>query len=69
MGPGFEHVNQYPDGELADETSSFKDVPYTSYVGAEGMFDSAAFLDAFREAAKTLVTMEKVIDRILERLD
>ena len=66
--PGFEHVSQYSEGELTDETSVFKYLPYTSYVGADGLFDSAGFIEAFREATKTLVAMEKVIDGILVRL-
>jgi hypothetical protein len=66
--PGFEHVSQYPDGELSEDTSVFKYIPYASFVGAEGLFDSTGFIDAFREAAKTLVAMEKFIDGVLERL-
>ena len=66
--PGFQHVSEYADGELTEDTAVFKYVPYTSYVGAEGLFDCTGFIDAFREAAKTLVGMEKVIDGILERL-
>lgn len=66
--PGFEHVSQYPDGELTEESSVFKYIPYTSYVSAEGQFDAGGFIDAFREATKTLIAMEKVIDEILERL-
>jgi len=65
--PGFEHVSQHPD-EMADEVSVWKDWSYTSYVGAKGVFDSAGFIEAFREATKALVAMEKVIDGILERL-
>ena len=65
--PGFEHVSQYPD-ELSEETSVFKNLPYVSYVGAEGLFDSTGFIDAFREATRSLVAMEKVIDGILEGL-
>jgi len=66
--PGFQHVSQSPDAESAEEDPIFKYVPYTSYVGAEGRFDFTGFIDAFREATKTLVGMEKVIDGILERL-
>ena len=66
--PGFQHISQFPDGELADETSVWKDVPYESYVGADGLFDSTGFIDAFREATKTLVAMERGIDGILDRL-
>ena len=64
--PGFEHVNQYPDGELAEGTSIFKYVRYTSYIGAEGLFDSIRFLAAFRDATQALVDMEKDIDEILD---
>jgi len=66
--PGFEHFSQYPDGEMAEESSVWKYVPYPSYVGANGVFDSSGFIGAFREATKALVAMEKVIDGILERL-
>ena len=66
--PGFEHVNQSPDGELAQGTPIFKYVRYTSYIGAEGLFDSIGFLAAFREATKALVDMEKDIDEILDGL-
>jgi hypothetical protein len=66
--PGFEHVSQYSEGELSEDTSVFKYLPYTSYV-VGGLFDSTGFIDAFREATKALVAMEKVIDGILERLD
>ena len=66
--PGFEHVNQSPDGESAEQDSVFKYLPYTSYVRAEGLFDSTGFLDAFREATKNLVAQENEIDGILERL-
>ena len=66
--PGFQHVSQYRDGELTDETSVFKYLPYPDYVGAEGRFDSAGFIDAFREATKALVAMERDIDAILDRL-
>jgi hypothetical protein len=62
---GFQHVKD-SDVELADETSVFKDVPYESYVGADGLFDFAAFIDAFQEATKAIVNMEKSIDKILE---
>jgi hypothetical protein len=65
---GFEHVSQYPEGELTEATSVFKYVPYKSYVGAKGLFDATGFIDAFREATKALVAMEKSIDGILERL-
>jgi hypothetical protein len=65
--PGFQHVSQSPE-ESQEETSIFKYLPYTSYVGAEGLFDSTGFINAFREATKTLVAMEKVIDGILARL-
>jgi hypothetical protein len=64
---GFQHVSQSPGDESAED-SVFKYLPYTSYVGAEGLFDSTSFIDAFREAAKALVDMEKEIDGILERL-
>jgi hypothetical protein len=67
--PGFQHVSQYSDGELTDEMSVFKYVPYASYVGAGGRFDSTGFINGFREATKTLIATEKVIDGILERLD
>ena len=66
--PGFEHVSQYPDGEMTEESSIFKYIPYTSYVGGDGLFDSAGFINAFRKATKTLVSMEKVIDGILKGL-
>ena len=66
--PGFEHVKQYPDGELAENSSIFKYVPYTSYIGAEGIFDPIRFIAAFREATKALVDMEKDIDEILDGL-
>jgi len=66
--PGFEHVSQYADGEMADESSVWKYVRYTSHLGADGLFDSTGFIEAFREATRTLVAMEKVIDGILERL-
>jgi hypothetical protein len=66
--PGFQHVSQYTDGELVEETSVFKDIPYASYVGANGLFDSAGFVDAFRKATKAIVALEKAIDGILERL-
>jgi hypothetical protein len=66
--PGFQHVSQYSEGELAEESSVWKYVPYASYVGAEGLFDSTGFINGFREATKSLVAMEKVIDGILEGL-
>jgi hypothetical protein len=65
---GFEHFNQYSEGELEKTVSIIKFLPYTNYVGADGSFDSTGFLDAFREAAKTLVAMEKVIEVILESI-
>jgi hypothetical protein len=46
----------------------FKYVRYESYVGPDGRFDATAFIEAFREATKTLVAMEKEVDQILERL-
>jgi hypothetical protein len=65
--PGLEHVRQYTEGELSEESSVWKYVPYPSYVAA-GLFDATGFIDAFREATKTLVAMEKDIDGILDRL-
>jgi len=62
---GFQHVSRSPE-ESVEETSIFKYLPYTNYVDAEGLFDSTAFIEAFREATKTLVAMEKSIDGILE---
>ncbi len=67
--PGFEHVNQYPDGELEDTTSVFKYVRYENYVAPDGRFDGLGFIEAFREATKTLVAMEMEVDQILERLN
>lgn len=66
--PGFEHVSQYPDGEMVAQSSVWKYVPYTNYVGAKGVFDSTGFIEAFREATQAVVAMEKAIDAILERL-
>lgn len=66
--PGFEHVSQSPDGKYAEETSVFKYLPYTSYIGAGDLFDCAGFVDAFREATKTLVAMEGIVDGVLGRL-
>jgi hypothetical protein len=63
---GFEHARQYSEGELADGTSVFKYVPYKSCVGAKGQFDSLGFIDAFRDATRTLVDMEKSIDKVLK---
>jgi hypothetical protein len=65
---GFEHVSQYPAGELAEETSVFKYLPYTNYLRAGGEFDCSGFIDAFREAAKALVVKEEDIDEILAGL-
>ena len=65
--PGFQHINQSPD-EFAEETGVFKYVPYTGYLGTDGVFDSSGFIDGFREAARALVAMENVIDGILEHL-
>ena len=65
---GFRHVSQCPDDEVSEDTSIFKYVPYTSYIGAEGIFDSIGFIAAFREATKALVEMEKDIDEILAGL-
>ena len=66
--PGFEHVSQYSDGELAETTSVFKYVRYESYIGPDGRFDATGFVEGFRAATKSLVAMEKEIDQILERL-
>lgn len=66
--PGFQHASQYSEGELTEEASVWKDMPYMSYVRAAGLFDSTGFIDAFREATRSLVAMEKVIDGILEGL-
>lgn len=66
--PGFEHVSQHPEDELVDTTSVFKDIRYESYVGPDSRFDAAGFIEAFREATKALVDLEKHIDQILESL-
>ncbi len=66
--PGFEHVSRYADGEWSDQSSIWRYVPYTSYVGSDSGFDAAGFIEAFREATKALVAMEKDIDQILESL-
>ena len=50
-------------------TSVFKWLKYESYLEPDGRFDAAGFIEAFREATKSLVAMEKEIDQILERLD
>jgi hypothetical protein len=65
---GFRHTSQ-SDFELSEEISIFRDVSYTTHVGAEGAFDCASFLDAFRSAAKALVDIQHDIDRILMSLD
>ena len=65
---GFDHFNQYSEGELEKSVSVIKFLPYTNYLGADGSFDCAGFLDGFRQAAKTLVGMEQGIEAILERL-
>ena len=61
---GFEHVSQY-EGEVSKDSSVWKNVPYAICAGAEGL---TAFSDAFREATKSLVAMDKSIDKILEEL-
>jgi hypothetical protein len=66
--PGFEHVSQYSDGELAETTAVFKYVRYESYIGRDGRFDATGFVEGFRAAARSLAAMEKEIDQILERL-
>ena len=66
--PGFEHFRDCSVGEVTEDKSIFKNVPYIDYIGAEGIFDSIGFLAAFREATKALVDMEKDIDEILDDL-
>jgi hypothetical protein len=66
--PGFEHVSQHPEDELVDTTSVFKFIRYESYVGPDSRFDATGFIEAFREATKALVALEKDIDQILESL-
>ena len=65
---GFENVSQYSDGELDATSCVFKYVRYESYAGSDGRFDATSLIEAFREATKTLVAMEKDVDQILERL-
>ncbi len=62
---GFEHVSQYRDDELDATTSVFKYLRDESYVGPDGRFDASGFIEAFREATKTLVAMEKEVDQSL----
>jgi hypothetical protein len=57
-----------PPDEDAQSRPVFKYVPYTDYLGADGVFDPRGFIDGFREAARVLVAMEKAINKILEHL-
>jgi hypothetical protein len=53
---------------LSDESSVWRYVPYTSYVGSDSRFDATGFIEAIREATRALVAIEKEVDQILERL-
>jgi hypothetical protein len=66
--PGFEHVSQYAPDELSDSYSVFRTIRYESYLTSGDLFDSTAFINAFRKATKALVSRESVIDAILKRL-
>jgi len=65
---GFQHVSQFSDGEQDERNTITRYIPYTSYIGAEGLFDTTGFIGAFGEATKALVAMEKDIDGILGHL-
>ncbi len=66
--PEFEHASQYSRGELDESTSVFKYIRYENHLGPDGEFNAVSFIEAFREATKAVVAMEREVDRILERL-
>jgi hypothetical protein len=65
---GFEHISQYPEGEIDDTCPVFKYVHYSDFIGTGGVFNEQAFLKAFQDAAAALLAMEKSIDGIVERI-
>jgi hypothetical protein len=67
--PDFEHVSDYPVGELTTTSSIFKYVPYETCIGPDGLFDGARFIGSFRDATAALVKLENDIDGILAGLD
>lgn len=66
--PSFKHASQFSPGELAEEYSILRFVPYENYLGADGVFKGDRFMKAIRTAAEAVVKLESEIDRILASL-
>jgi hypothetical protein len=65
---GFKHVRDCDESELVDNTSMIKFLSYEDFADASGHFDADHFIDALRDAAKTLVGWQSEIDKCLERI-
>jgi hypothetical protein len=65
---GFKHVRDCDGSELVDNTSMIKFLSYEDFADASGHFDADHFIDALRDAAKTLVGWHGEIDKCLERI-
>jgi hypothetical protein len=63
----FTHVRDCDESEVDDNTSMIKFLPYEDFADAGGHFNLDHFIDALRDAAKTLVDWQGEIDKCLER--
>jgi len=66
--PDFTHVRDCDESDVDDNTGMIKFLPYEDFADAGGHFDLEHFIDALRDAAKTLVGWQGEIDKCLERI-
>lgn len=66
--PPFRLVRDCEESEVDDSTSMIKFLSYEEFADAGGLFNVDHFIDALRDAAKTLVGWQREIDKCLERI-
>jgi hypothetical protein len=66
--PDFTHVRDCDESDVDDNTGMIKFLPYEDFADAGGHFDLEHFIDALRDAAKTLVGWQGEIEKCLERI-
>lgn len=65
---GFEHIANHPNEGFLIDYPIWRYIPYGDFVRSGIGFDLPAFLSGLTEAARSMVAMEKCIDRLLGRM-
>jgi hypothetical protein len=65
---GFDHVNNYAEGEWSENSSIWKYLRYRDHLGSNEAFDWSGFVKAVRDAVVCIVAMEHDIDALLTQL-